>query len=142
MATVRVPAAPSLPTAPNTYDRLYFENIHNVLRLFFVSVTNSLSNPSPVAKKLLRVRDATYNVSPIDAFSVLVFDSGSASTLNVLSTSALRQEGEYLEVINTGSGTVTVSAGAGVTLNPTSPTIAADSKILLLYLGSNQWFAA
>ena len=36
---------PSLPLAPNQYDRQYMDQLNNVLRLFF----NQISSPGPLA---------------------------------------------------------------------------------------------
>ena len=39
---IRPPVAPSLPLAPQSYERRYLEQLNNVLRLYFTQVDNSL----------------------------------------------------------------------------------------------------
>lgn len=47
MASLRKVTPPNLPIAPPTYSRGYIEQLTNILRLFFVSITNEVNSPRP-----------------------------------------------------------------------------------------------
>jgi hypothetical protein len=47
MSSLRKVTPPNLPIAPPTYSRGYLEQLTNILRLFFVSITNEVNSPRP-----------------------------------------------------------------------------------------------
>lgn len=61
MANPRNVVPPSLPVAPNEYERRYQDQLSNVLRLFFTSVTSKVNSPSPHASYY----DTTTHTNPV-----------------------------------------------------------------------------
>jgi hypothetical protein len=49
MANPRGVVPPSLPVAPNAYERKYQDQLSSVLRLFFTSLTSKVNSPTPHA---------------------------------------------------------------------------------------------
>jgi hypothetical protein len=58
---IRNIAAPNLPVAPAQYERRYFDQFSNILRLFFSLVTNAVNAPKPHAS----FYDTTTQANPV-----------------------------------------------------------------------------
>lgn len=72
MANPRNVVPPSLPVAPNEYERRYQDQLSNVLRLFFTSVTSKLNSPSPHASYY----DTTTQTNPVaDTVNLFTYNS-------------------------------------------------------------------
>lgn len=72
MTSVRNVVPPSLPVAPNEYERRYQDQLSNILRLFFTSVTNKLNSPAPHASYY----DTTTQTNPVaDTVNLFKYNS-------------------------------------------------------------------
>jgi len=72
MANPRNVVPPSLPVAPNEYERRYQDQLSNVLRLFFTSVTSKVNSPSPHASYY----DTTTQTNPVaDTVNLFTYNS-------------------------------------------------------------------
>jgi hypothetical protein len=61
MANPRGVVPPSLPVAPNAYERKYQDQLSSVLRLFFTSLTSKVNSPTPHASYY----DTTTQTNPV-----------------------------------------------------------------------------
>jgi hypothetical protein len=61
MANPRGVVPPSLPVAPNAYERKYQDQLSSVLRLFFTSLTSKVNSPTPHASYF----DTTTQTNPV-----------------------------------------------------------------------------
>ncbi len=61
MANPRGVVPPSLPVAPNAYERKYQDQLTSILRLFFTSLTSKVNSPSPHASYF----DTTTQTNPV-----------------------------------------------------------------------------
>ncbi len=61
MANPRGVVPPSLPVAPNAYERKYQDQLTSILRLFFTSLTSKVNSPSPHASYY----DTTTQTNPV-----------------------------------------------------------------------------
>lgn len=74
--TVRNLAAPNLPLPPLEYNRGYLDQLTNVLRLFFTSVTNAINAPKPHGS----FHDTATQTNPVaDEVNLISFDSTSTA---------------------------------------------------------------
>ena len=72
MANPRGGVPPSLPVAPNEYERRYQDQLSSVLRLFFTSLTAKVNSPSPHASYF----DTTTQSNPVaDAVNLFTYNS-------------------------------------------------------------------
>lgn len=72
MGTPRAVVPPNLPVAPRAYEQRYQDQLSNVLRLFFNSVTNEVNSPIPHASYY----DTTTQTNPVaDAVNLFTFNS-------------------------------------------------------------------
>jgi hypothetical protein len=72
MANPRGVVPPSLPVAPNEYERRYQDQLSSVLRLFFTSLTSKVNSPSPHASYF----DTTTQSNPVaDAVNLFTYNS-------------------------------------------------------------------
>lgn len=75
---IRNIAAPNLPVAPAQYERRYFDQFSNVLRLFFTLVSNAVNAPRPHAS----FYDTTTQTNPvINTVNYMKFNSIYADTI-------------------------------------------------------------
>ena len=59
--SIRNVTAPNLPTTPVQYDQRFFDQLINILRLFFNTVTNRLNSPQPYGSFF----DTTTQTNPV-----------------------------------------------------------------------------
>ena len=72
MTNPRGVVPPSLPVAPNEYERRYQDQLSSVLRLFFTSLTSKVNSPSPHASYF----DTTTQANPVaDAVNLFTYNS-------------------------------------------------------------------
>ena len=72
MANPRGVVPPSLPVAPNAYERKYQDQLSSVLRLFFTSLTSKVNSPTPHASYY----DTTTQTNPVaDTVNLFTFNS-------------------------------------------------------------------
>ena len=72
MANPRGVVPPSLPVAPNEYERRYQDQLSSVLRLFFTSLTSKVNSPSPHASYY----DTTTQTNPVaDTVNLFTYNS-------------------------------------------------------------------
>jgi len=72
MANPRGVVPPSLPVAPNGYERKYQDQLSNVLRLFFTSLTSKVNSPTPHASYF----DTTTQTNPVaDTVNLFTYNS-------------------------------------------------------------------
>jgi hypothetical protein len=72
MTTPRGVAPPSLPVAPNEYERRYQDQFGNVLRLFFNQISNRINSPTPHASYF----DTTTQTNPVaNAVNLFTYNS-------------------------------------------------------------------
>jgi hypothetical protein len=65
-------APPNLPVAPRQYEQRFFDQLTNVLRLFFAGVTNRINSPLPHASYY----DTTTQTNPVaSAVNLFTFNS-------------------------------------------------------------------
>jgi hypothetical protein len=72
MANPRGVVPPSLPVAPNAYERKYQDQLSSVLRLFFTSLTSKVNSPTPHASYY----DTTTQTNPVaDTVNLFTYNS-------------------------------------------------------------------
>jgi hypothetical protein len=72
MANPRGVVPPSLPVAPNAYERKYQDQLSSVLRLFFTSLTSKVNSPTPHASYF----DTTTQTNPVaDTVNLFTYNS-------------------------------------------------------------------
>jgi hypothetical protein len=72
MANPRGVVPPSLPVAPNAYERKYQDQLTSILRLFFTSLTSKVNSPSPHASYF----DTTTQTNPVaDTVNLFTYNS-------------------------------------------------------------------
>jgi len=72
MANPRGVVPPSLPVAPNAYERKYQDQLSSVLRLFFTSLTSKVNSPTPHASYF----DTATQTNPVaDTVNLFTFNS-------------------------------------------------------------------
>ena len=72
MTTPRGVTPPSLPVAPNEYERRYQDQFGNVLRLFFNQISNRINSPTPHASYF----DTTTQANPVaNAVNLFTYNS-------------------------------------------------------------------
>jgi hypothetical protein len=72
MANPRGVVPPSLPVAPNAYERKYQDQLSSVLRLFFTSLTSKVNSPTPHASYY----DTTTQTNPVaNTVNLFTFNS-------------------------------------------------------------------
>lgn len=84
---VRNIAAPNLPVAPAQYERRYFDQFSNVLRLFFTLITNAINAPKPHAS----FYDTTTQTNPVaNTVNYMKIDSTYGDTIEGIKTDTNR----------------------------------------------------
>ena len=106
-------AAPALPTPPEKYDRRYFENLLNVLRLYFIS---DVDQKDPVLRALSTsstYTGATVSLGVQDGGVTLISTTANAVSV-VLPAASLCKDYQFIvKRVSGGANTLTVTATSG-----------------------------
>ena len=105
MANTQNVVPPSLPVAPNEYERRYQDQLSNVLRLFFTGLTNKVNSPLPHAS----FYDTTTQTNPVaDAVNLMkvnsVYDSNDGTQY------AIQKDTNKIYITQTGVYNIQFSA--------------------------------
>jgi hypothetical protein len=96
---------PNLPNAPNQYDGRYHDQFANVLRLFFIALTNKVNSPLPHGS----FYDTTTQTNPV-ANAVNLMQFNNVYEVNGVTQFAIRRDSDRIYVSQTGVYNIQFSA--------------------------------